>query len=126
MNAFFNAEKRRGTKSEDRSLDHSLVQNFLDFGRSSNFSLEGIWELLEKFSFLQILEPYATNITKRVVKSPKLFFVDTGLLCYLLRIDSAEHLIHSPFSGHIFENMVIIEKIKQFSEKGERSPCYFY
>ena len=41
-------------------------------------------------------------------------------------IDSAEQLIHSPFSGHIFENMVIIEKIKQFTEKGERSPCYFY
>jgi uncharacterized protein len=82
--------------------------------------------ILQATSIIQILEPYAANITKRVVKSPKLFFIDTGLLCYLLRIDSTERLIHSPFSGHIFENMVIIEKIKQFSEKGERLPCYFY
>lgn len=82
--------------------------------------------ILQATSIIHILEPYAINVTKRVVKSPKLFFVDTGLLCYLLHIDSPKHLIHSPFSGHIFENMVIMEKIKQFSEKGERSPCYFY
>lgn len=48
---------------------------------------------LQATSIIQILEPYATNVTKRVVKSPKLFFVDTGLLCYLLRINSAEQLI---------------------------------
>jgi predicted AAA+ superfamily ATPase len=35
-------------------------------------------------------------------------------------------LIHSPFGGHIFENMVVMEKIKKYAEKGERAPCYFY
>lgn len=82
--------------------------------------------LLQATSLVYLLEPYARNVTKRVIKSPKLFFVDTGLLCYLLRIENAEQLIHSPFGGHIFENMVVMEQVKQFSEKGERAPCYFY
>lgn len=82
--------------------------------------------LLQATSIIYLLEPYARNLTKRVVKSPKLFFVDTGLLCYLLRIESPQQLIHSPFGGHVFENMVVMEKIKSFAEKGERAPCYFY
>lgn len=82
--------------------------------------------LLQATSIIYLLEPYARNLTKRVVKSPKLFFVDTGLLCYLLRIESVEQLIHSPFAGHVFENMVVMDKVKQFAERGERAPCYFY
>jgi len=82
--------------------------------------------LLQATSIVHLLEPYSRNITKRIVKSPKLFFVDTGLLCYLLRIESVEQLIHSPFGGHIFENMVVMEKIKRFAEEGDRPPCYFY
>lgn len=82
--------------------------------------------ILQATSIVYLLESYARNMTKRMVKSPKLLFVDTGLLCYLLRIETVEQLIHSPFGGHIFENMVIMEKIKQFAGKGERAPCYFY
>lgn len=82
--------------------------------------------LLQATSIVYLLEPYARNITKRIVKTPKLYFVDTGLLCYLLRIESAEQLIHSPFGGHVFENMVVMDKIKQFAAKGERAPYYFY
>ena len=82
--------------------------------------------LLQATSIIYLLEPYARNLTKRIIKSPKLFFVDTGLLCYLLRIESIEQLIVSPFGGHIFENMVVMEKVKQFAGKGERAPCYFY
>ncbi len=82
--------------------------------------------ILQATSIVYLLEPYYRNLTKRVIKSPKLFFVDTGLLCYLLRIETVEQLIHSPFGGHVFENMVVMEKVKQFAEKGERAPCYFY
>ena len=82
--------------------------------------------LLQATSLIYLLEPYSRNVTKRVVKSPKLFFIDTGLLCYLLRIENNKQLIHSPFVGHIFENMVIMDKIKFYAEKGERAPCYFY
>lgn len=82
--------------------------------------------LLQATSIVCLLEPYSRNITKRIVKSPKLMFVDTGLLCYLLRIETVEQLIHSPFGGHVFENMVVMEKIKHFSQRGDRPPCYFY
>jgi uncharacterized protein len=82
--------------------------------------------LLQATSIVYLLEPYSRNITKRIVKSPKLFFVDTGLLCYLLRITNTEQLIYSPFSGHVFENMAIMEKVKRFAARGERAPCYFY
>jgi predicted AAA+ superfamily ATPase len=82
--------------------------------------------LLQATSIVYLLEPYAKNITKRLVKSPKLFFVDTGLLCYLLRIETVDQLVHSPFRGHLFENMVIMETVKNFAGKGERAPCYFY
>ncbi|MFI5334409.1 MAG: ATP-binding protein [Chlamydiales bacterium] len=82
--------------------------------------------LLQATSIIYLLEPYARNLTKRVVKTPKLFFVDTGLLCYLLRIESPEQLVHSPFGGHIFENMIVMEKVKEFAERGERAPSYFY
>jgi predicted AAA+ superfamily ATPase len=82
--------------------------------------------LLQATSIIYLLEPYSRNITKRVIKSPKLFFVDTGLLCYLLRIETVEQLIHSPFGGHLFENMVVMDVVKQFAEKGERAPCYYY
>lgn len=81
---------------------------------------------LQATSVIYLLEPFHRNVTKRVVKSRKLYFVDTGLLCYLLRISTTEQLIYSPFAGHIFENMVILDKIKSFAEKGERPPCYFY
>jgi uncharacterized protein len=82
--------------------------------------------LLQATSIIYLLEPYSRNVTKRVIKSPKLFFVDTGLLCYLLRVEGVEQLIHSPFSGHLFENMVVMEIVKRFAGKGERAPCYFY
>ncbi len=82
--------------------------------------------LLQATSIVYLLEPYARNMTKRVVKTPKLYFVDTGLLCYLLRLESAEQLMHSPFVGHIFENMVILEQVKKFANRGQRAPFYFY
>lgn len=82
--------------------------------------------LLEATSIVYLLEPYAKTITKRVVKSPKLFFTDTGLLCYLLPIETMEQLILFPFAGHIFENMVLMDVVKQFVGRGKRAPCYFY
>jgi hypothetical protein len=82
--------------------------------------------LLISSSIVYLLEPYFKNMTKRIVKSPKLYFVDTGVLCYILRISSLDQFMHSPFASHIFENMVIMEKVKQFANKGQRAPIYFY
>ena len=82
--------------------------------------------LLESTYIVHILRPYFRNHTKRLVKSPKVYFVDTGLLCYLLGIDSAEQLQKSPFRGHLFENLVIMDFVKQLAYDPARSQLHFY
>jgi predicted AAA+ superfamily ATPase len=82
--------------------------------------------VLEATYIIYLLKPYHINRTKRLVKSPKLYFVDTGLLCYLLGIDSSERLFKAAERGHIFENMVIMEAIKHLSHSVQRSQVYFY
>lgn len=82
--------------------------------------------ILESTYIITLLHPYYKNITKRLVKSPKLYFIDTGLLCYLLGIDTQERLIRSPDRGSIFENMVVVETIKRQSFFDAHSKCFFY
>lgn len=82
--------------------------------------------ILEATYIIRILQPYHNNLSKRLVKSPKVFFVDTGLLCYLLGIDSEERFFKSAERGHLFENMVIMEAIKRLSHRTERSQIFFY
>jgi len=73
-----------------------------------------------------LLEPYFANALKRVIKSPKLFFMDSGLLCYLRGIDSAEVLEKSVSSGDVFENYVVSEIYKSFTNVGLRPPLYHF
>jgi predicted AAA+ superfamily ATPase len=82
--------------------------------------------VLEATYIVHLLKPYSKNITKRLIKSPKLFFVDTGLLCYLLGVDSAERFFKASERGHIFENMIVIDAIKRLSQQNSRASCYFY
>lgn len=63
--------------------------------------------VLETSNQIHLLEPFHFNTTKRLIKSPKLYFRDTGLLCFLLGIDSPTALINSPFIGAIWENFVL-------------------
>lgn len=83
-------------------------------------------EILEATYVIHLLKPYPTNISKRYVKSSKIYFVDTGLLCFLLGLHSDEELARSPFLGHIFENMVIMEAVKRFSAASRPHNLYFY
>jgi hypothetical protein len=69
--------------------------------------------VLETSYIVYLLQPYHTNLNKRVTKSPKLYFYDTGLLCYLLKINDASSLKLSQYKGSLFENYVINEYIKQ-------------
>lgn len=71
------------------------------------------------------LEPYYHNYNKRVVKSPKLFFTDTGLLCYLLRIRSPEDLALGPTRGVVFESFVVSGLWKRRVHAGEDPDLYF-
>ncbi|MCE2982014.1 MAG: ATP-binding protein [Parachlamydia sp.] len=82
--------------------------------------------LLETSGLLFILPPFFENFSKRVVKTPKLYFVDTGLLCHLLSIRSVDHLKTHPLLGSIFETFIVSECFKRFYNLGEIPPLYFW
>ena len=75
---------------------------------------------------IDFVRPHHENFSKRLVKSPKLYFVDTGLLCHLLGIRRGEDLARHPLRGAIFENFVITEFRKLFLHHGERAPIFFW
>ena len=82
--------------------------------------------VLEATYILIRLEPYFENFGKRLIKSPKLYFADTGLACYLLGIESVEQLVHDPLYGNLFENWVIVELMKARYNQGLEPRLYFY
>jgi len=82
--------------------------------------------ILETSFIVFLLRPHFKNFSKRLIKSPKLYFLDTGLLSYLLKIRSAEDLrIHSQY-GSIFESFVISELLKNYLNRGAEHPVYFW
>jgi predicted AAA+ superfamily ATPase len=66
------------------------------------------------------------NLGKRLVKSPKVYFTDTGLLCYLVGLRDAEHAAAGPMGGAIFENLVVAELVKTSLHLGEEPSLYFW
>jgi uncharacterized protein len=81
--------------------------------------------ILEAGGIVYILNPYFVNITKRLVKNPKIYFVDNGLLCNQLGISTAESLRKSLMAGLIFENYCIMETVKFFRNRGLFEKLYF-
>lgn len=82
--------------------------------------------ILEASFILFRLQPHHQNFGKRLIKSPKLYFYDTGLACALLKINEPKHLTAHPLKGSLFENYVILEKLKQSYNKGESPSFYFW
>ena len=82
--------------------------------------------VLEASYIITLLPPYFENSRKRLIKSPKLYFYDTGLACFLLDITSEEQLNHDKMRGHLFENMIISDFIKNKLNKGESNNLSFY
>lgn len=82
--------------------------------------------LLEASYIVYQLRPWHTNTSKRLIKSPKLYFYDTGLACYLLGIEDATQVFTHPQYGALFENMIVMEILKQRLHHGHRSNLYFY
>lgn len=82
--------------------------------------------VLQTGFIIHLLSPHFTNFSKRVIKSPKLYFLDTGLLCYLLRLRNPEDLIAHPLRGAIFETFILSELYKAFTHRGETAPLYFW
>lgn len=82
--------------------------------------------VLEASYLIFLLQPYHANFNKRYIKSPKLYFHDTGLLCHLLGINKLEQLDTHFHYGNIMENMVIAELYKQRTHRGERPQFWFW
>jgi uncharacterized protein len=81
--------------------------------------------VLEATYVLIRLEPYYENFGKRMIKSPKIYFADTGLVCYLLGIDTVEQLQKDPLFGNLFENWVIVELMKARYNAARDPRLYF-
>ena len=82
--------------------------------------------ILQASGLVYLLEPYFSNITKRMVKSPKLYFLDTGLASYLTEWSSPETLEAGAMSGAILETWILAELLKSWWHNGLRAPFYYY
>ena len=96
----------------DTGISHTTARNWLT--------------LLEASYVVFLLQPWHVNISKRQVKTPKLYFYDVGLASYLLGAESELHINRHPLKGNLFENMVVVEALKYRYNRGKRSNLYFW
>ncbi len=82
--------------------------------------------VLEASGIIFLLEPYYNNLTSRLVKAPKLYFLDTGLCAYLTEWSSPETLEAGAMSGAILETFIFTEILKSYWHNGKRAPLYYY
>jgi predicted AAA+ superfamily ATPase len=72
------------------------------------------------------LHPFHRNFNKRIVKTPKIYFYDTGLLCHLLKISSPDQLLAHPIKGNLFENMMVAEYLKRINHENRFEDIWFW
>jgi uncharacterized protein len=82
--------------------------------------------VLQASFVIYLLKPYHTNYNKRLIKSPKLYFIDTGLACSLSGIENVKQLTNHPYRGHLFENLLVIEALKKRLNSGLTDNLYFW
>ena len=104
-------------------LNVSRLSGDLGIARAT---LDSWLSILESSYVLFRLQPYHANLRKRLTKTPKLYFYDTGLLCHLLGIHAPEQLRDSPARGAVFENLVVAETLKRHLHAGRTPELYFY
>lgn len=123
--------------------DLTLFQNFLrslasraagllnlsdlarDVGIAVNTARDWLAVLEASFQVF-LLRPYFVHLGKRLVKAPKVYFTDTGLLCYLVGLREAEHAAAGPMAGALMENLVVAELYKTYLHRGEEPAIYFW
>ena len=93
-------------------VNHKTIQSWLTVLRASYV--------------VALLPPYYRNFRKRIIKTPKLYFFDTGLVCHLLGVQEPNHLTNHPLRGAIFENWVFSEIAKGFVNQGKPISVYFW
>lgn len=96
-----------------------------DVGVSSH-TIKSWLSILEASFIIFRLEPYFENFGKRLIKSPKLYFTDVGLLTYLLGIENINQLSRDPLRGNLIENLVLLELLKFRLNKGLEPKLYFF
>jgi len=104
-------------------MDYSSLAN--DVGVSAK-TIRHWLSILEASFVVFKLTPYFENFGKRVVKSPKYYFIDTGLLTFLLGIEKPAQISRDPLVGQMFENLVVIECLKNRTNQGRLSNLYFF
>ncbi len=82
--------------------------------------------ILQESYIVFLLPPYFTNVSKRLVRSPKIYFYDVGLAAYLLGIENLTQMSRDPLRGSLFENMVIVELMKYRFNRGLDHGLYFF
>jgi predicted AAA+ superfamily ATPase len=92
----------------------------------SNLTIQSWISLLERSQIIFLLQPYYKNLGKRIIKSPKLYFLDTGLVSYLSGNTTPEIIQNGPMAGALFENFVIAEIYKYFCNRGIKPPLYHF
>lgn len=92
----------------------------------SHNTLKSWLGILEASHLIYLLQPYYENLGKRIIKTPKLYFVDVALASYLLGIKTKQHLAPHPLRGMLFENMVVMDFVKNRANKGQDPDIYFY
>lgn len=95
-----------------------------DVGVSPN-TIKQWLSVLEASYVIFRLAPWHTNLGKRLIKTPKLYFYDTGLACYLAGLASTERIEHDSLRGQLFENLVALEIIKSHFNSGQPADLYF-
>lgn len=96
-----------------------------DIGVSSN-TIKSWLSVLEASQIIYLLEPYYENLGKRLVKTPKLYFLDTGLACFLMGFRGPQDFAKSAMMGPLFETLVLGQIIRWFSNQGMEERIYFY
>jgi predicted AAA+ superfamily ATPase len=82
--------------------------------------------ILQSSYIIYLLKPYHSNFNKRIIKTPKLYFYDTGILCSLLGITNSKQIITHPAKGAMFENLIVSELLKERFNKGKSDNLFFW
>lgn len=98
--------------ADDCDIDQTTTKNWL--------------RILETLGIIFYLHPYANNVLKRTVKTPKLYFYDTGLVCYLTKWSSAETAMNGAMNGALLENFTVSEIQKSYQNVGKEPYLYYY
>ena len=98
--------------ADDAEIDQTTAKNWL--------------HVLEALGIIFLLEPYSNNVLKRTVSTPKLYFYDSGIVCYLTRWSSPETAMEGAISGALLENYTVAEIIKTYQNAGQEPFLYYY